>query len=77
MTIEDLFPERKGHQFKPERRPFAAADVLRAITFEAGIVLVAARDVAEGRVLTADDHARLLVAANRISAAIEAGGLAP
>lgn len=46
LTFADLFPPRETHHSKPERRPFPAADVLRAIGFES--IVVAAAGVSHG-----------------------------
>lgn len=48
LTFDALFPERPFGEHKPERRPFPAADVLRAISLEALIVVLAASDIANG-----------------------------
>lgn len=66
LTFEDLFPERIGGDLaKRERRPFNAADVLRALSFEALILYQYATAVAKGDTLTVDAKERLLVAASR------------
>lgn len=74
LRLDDLFPPRdeRLHARRGERRPFPAADVLRAVDREALIVAVAASTLGNGGVLTADDRARLIVAASRIAAALEA-----
>ena len=74
LTFESLFPERPIGEFKPERRPFPAADVLRAISLEALIVVLAASDIANGKPLPEFDLERLKVASARISAAVEESG---
>jgi hypothetical protein len=73
LTFDALFPERLG-KFKPERRPFPAADVLRAIGFEALLVAIAASNLVNGIKLSEADLARLSVAAARITAAVEESG---
>lgn len=73
LTFEALFPERLG-EFRPERRPFPAADVLRAIGFETLLVATAASNVANGITLSARDQERLALAAGRIAAAVEESG---
>ena len=70
LELSDLFPERLSHRAKPERRPFPAADVLRAVEWEALIVAVAASYLGNGGTLTEEDRKRLLLAASRISAAV-------
>ena len=75
LTFTDLHPSRAiAHACKPERRPFPAADVLRAIGFETSIVSIAAAHLSRGDPLAEHDRARLLVAQSRISAAMEETG---
>jgi hypothetical protein len=71
LTFDALFPNRPIGERKPERRPFPAADVLRAISLEVLIVVLAASDIAHGKLLSEFDLERLKVASARISAAIE------
>jgi hypothetical protein len=70
LEFSDLFPERPvaGHGTPPERHPFPAADLLALLARETDIVCLAARDMLESGdlVLSADDHARLELAAARI-----------
>ncbi|MEK6212232.1 MAG: DNA primase [Pseudomonadota bacterium] len=73
LTFDALFPERLG-EFKPERRPFPAADVLRAVGFETLLVATAAGNIANGIRLSETDRQRLSLAAGRIAAAIEESG---
>lgn len=75
LTLEDLFPPREIHHGKPERRPFPAADVLRAVAFEASVVLVAATTMLSGTSLSAVDRDRLTLACSRLQAALDAAGL--
>ena len=75
LTFADLYPPRPIAQAcKPDRRPLPAADVLRAIGFEATLVCLAAARLSRGDALTEHDRARLLVAHSRISAALEETG---
>lgn len=69
-----LFPARapEGHTVKGERRPFPAADVLRAVGFEALVVAMAAADLAAGKTLTDEDRARLRIAQERLQEAARA-----
>lgn len=77
LDMADLFPPRENgdHFTKGERRPFPAADCLRAIAGEAQLVLIAAADLQAGRIPTDADRARLALAASRIAAALTAGGI--
>jgi hypothetical protein len=75
LTLSDLYPPRAlGCHCKPERRPFPAADVLRAISFEALLVATAAAHLSKGKPLSEVDRARLMVAHTRIRAAVEETG---
>ena len=71
--MADLFPEKLGNA-KPERRPFAAADVLRAILHELAVVTAAADYLLEGKAFTEADHTRLRQAAERLHTAIAIAG---
>lgn len=75
VSMTALFPPRGRCHAKPETRPFPAADVLRCIAFEALVVSCAAADLLTGEPFTEDDRARLVVAASRIQAALNAGGI--
>jgi hypothetical protein len=66
LTINDLFPERLAYNHSPLRRSFPAADVLETIAREASIVAVAACNIRQGITLSDEDHARLLLASERI-----------
>lgn len=66
LTFDDLFPDRLPVNHKPQRRSFPAHDVLEAIAMEASIVAVAACNIRKGVALSDEDHARLLVATERI-----------
>lgn len=69
LTFSDLFPGALAVHTPRIRRPFNAADVLAALELEANTVLIAAADMANGRPFNRD---RLLLAVERISAAVEA-----
>ena len=78
LEISDLFPPRPADPAsigRSERRPFPAADILRAIAFEALVVGVTASAMGEGKSLTPVERKRLMLAVSRIQAAVEAGGL--
>ncbi|WP_461565119.1 DNA primase [Thiobacillus sp.] len=78
LEITDLFPPRPddpAYVGKAERRPFPAADILRAIGFEATIVALAGAAIIAGEPFSQFDKDRLLVAVGRINAALDAGGL--
>ena len=78
LELSDLFPPRPVNLAdggKPGRRPFPAADILRAIAFEALIVGCAASAILAGEPFSQTDRDRLWVAVGRIQAALDAGGL--
>lgn len=77
LDMSNLFPPREDgkHFAKGERRPFPAADILRAIAFESTLVLIAAADLLAGHPFNETDRARLALAASRIQAALTAGGI--
>lgn len=79
LSFESLFPERSGpaaYPAKPERRPFYAADVLRAVGFEGLLVAVAASALAAGESLALADRDRLMLAVSRIQEALQLAGVA-
>lgn len=75
LTFDDLFPERQMETGKPERRPFPAVDVLRAISFEVTVVAIAASRLCAGNPLSDADRDRLFLAAGRLEAALNAAGI--
>lgn len=78
LELSDLFPPRPidpAFVGKPERRPFPAADILRAIGFEALVVACAASAMLAGEPFTQADSDRLMLAVGRIQSALDAGGL--
>lgn len=74
IDATDLFPPRQDYG-KPDRRPFPAVDVLRAIGFEALVVSASAVTMLSGEPFTQLDRDRLVLASSRIQAAISAAGL--
>lgn len=74
LDISDLFPPRQTYG-KPERRPFPAADVLRAIGYESLVVCAAAVTMMSGEPFTQTDRDRLILAASRIQAGLTAAGV--
>lgn len=74
MDIADLFPPSESTG-KPLRRPFPAADVLRAIGHEALVVAAAARTMANQGQLSHGDVQRVMEAASRIQSGVTAAGL--
>ena len=74
LNFDALYPVRTTHRGKPDRRPFPAADVLRAVEYEVLIAAVAAATLSNGGDLTDSDRARLLLASERITAAVRESG---
>jgi hypothetical protein len=74
LTFESLYPERPKHCSRPQRRPFPAADVLRALAHEALIAAVAASSQGAGAELTEQDRRRLVLASARIATAVQESG---
>lgn len=69
LELSDLFPAKPIHDAKPIRRPFTADDALRCLAFESTLLVIASRDLADGKMLSEQEHARLLVAVARIAEA--------
>jgi hypothetical protein len=74
LSESDLFPRRPTHRGKPEKRPWPAADVLRAVAQEATVVAVAASTIGNGGVLSHEDRQRTQLAASRLVAAVVESG---
>lgn len=76
LELSDLFPPRPvphaQGQPRRERRPFTGDDALACLEFEGRLIYLAACEVAAGKTLNATDRARLGLAVDRISAAMEA-----
>ncbi len=75
LDMAALFPPREIQHGKPERRPFPAADVLRAVGFEALVVCAAAASMAAGEPFTPINRDRLILATERIQAGLTAAGV--
>lgn len=75
LTFDDLFPPREIQHGKPERRPFPAVDVLRAIGFEALVVAAAGASLLAGQPFSSVDRERLTLAVHRIRSALTAAGV--
>ncbi len=68
-------PATWAHHAKREGRPSPAADILRAIAFEALVVAVAGSSMLAGEPFSVIDRDRLFLAVGRIREALDAGGL--
>jgi hypothetical protein len=78
LTFSDLYPPKPvdpESYSKPERRPFPAADTLRAVAFEALLVGCAAAAVSAGEPLATVDRERLMLAVSRIQDALDLAGV--
>jgi hypothetical protein len=60
---------------KPERRPFPAEDVLKAVAFETLVAALAIGTFLDGKPFGAEERERLVVACGRLQNALDAGGL--
>ena len=70
VDLQLFFPDSDKH-YKPENRPFPAADVLRALQFEASIIAMGARDLVSKRPISEVDCRRLELAKKRIDEAVK------
>lgn len=76
LAFDDLFPPKPvDYQTHPERRPWPAADVLRAVAFEALVVAQSAAALLAGEPFGQSERDRLMLAASRINAALTAAGV--
>lgn len=72
MDISELYPPKEFDEFAPKQKiGFNARDVLAAISLEMTIVVICASDMAKGKTLGEESKKRLLLAASRITTAIE------
>ncbi|MCL1861030.1 MAG: DNA primase [Proteobacteria bacterium] len=71
LSLSDLFPEKIGEHAAPERRPFPAADILRSISFECLVVATSGRTLLYREPFTEQDQERLMLAVERIQAAVD------
>ena len=75
LRFDDLFPPREVQHGKRERRPFPAADCLRAVAFESLMVSSCAVTLREGKPFSEADRERLILAASRIQSALTVAGV--
>lgn len=75
MSLEDLFPDRISHHGEPERRPFPAADVLRALAADCAFVAVAATRIAADGTVNDATAESLRHVAGRFVAALDYSGV--
>ena len=72
LDMTDLYPEPVAGRSKLERRPFPAADCLRAVAFEGTVMLAIGAAMLAGE---AWDRERLVIALERVNGALSAAGL--
>lgn len=70
IELADLFPDRLYHKAKPAPMRMSASDAFKCLAREAGVVAIAAADIAEGRPLDDRDSRRVVEAAGRIGDAL-------
>jgi hypothetical protein len=67
LTFADIMPNKSSGNFKKDRKPFYAIDVLGIIKNEAVLIYFYATEMAKGLILNSNDKERLLLAASRIN----------
>ena len=72
LELSDLYPEPLHGHRKGSRRPFPAADCLRAVAFEGSLLLAIGAAMLAGE---AWDRERLVLALERVNGALSAAGL--
>lgn len=72
LTFADLFPDKLDHNAPRIHAPFNATEALRCLTQESAIIAIHAGRLASGQTASAEDTARLCVAAGRIASVLEA-----
>ena len=76
LDLHALFPKRAhDHRSQPERRPFHAEDVLRALKTETQIAAIVCARIAYGYEVDWDEYDRLMVAIGRIANAATIAGV--
>jgi hypothetical protein len=72
MEFDVLYPPKpeRHEPYKPISKPFLAYSVVEVLAFEALIVVTAARLMANGETLDANDYQRLLLAAERMQGVV-------
>ena len=71
LDFADIMPDKVTGNFKKDKKPFYAMDILGIIKFEATLTYIYASNMAKGLALSSDDKERLLLAASRINHAYE------
>ena len=71
LDFADIMPDKAMGNYKKDKKPFYAMDILGIIKLEATLAYIYASDMARGLALTSNDKERLLLAASRINHAYE------
>ena len=71
LDFADIMPDKVTNNFKKDKKPFYAMDILGIIKFEATLTYIYASDMAKGLTLSGSDKERALLAASRINHAYE------
>ena len=71
LDFADIMPDKSMGNYKKDKKPFYAMDILSIIKFEATLTYIYASDMAKGLILTSNDKERLLLASSRINHAYE------
>ena len=71
LTLADLFVEHDHHGPTPRRDRWNARAMLRELSDESVVVLIAATDMLQNRPLPPDDYKRLRAAVDRIARIVE------
>lgn len=71
LDFADIMPDKAMGNYKKDKKPFYAMDILGIIKLEATLAYIYASDMARGLALTSNDKERLLLASSRINHAYE------
>ena len=71
LTLADLFVRHETHGPTPRRERWDARAMLRELSDESVLVLIAATDMLQNRPLPPDDYTRLRTAVDRIARIVE------
>jgi hypothetical protein len=72
LDWDDVMPEKTTHhRLKPTKDRVYATDALKAIRYEAQIVMLCAFDMEKGREISKEDRERLKLSVERINTALE------
>lgn len=76
MDFDDIFPDKPIYQRSSGKQPtLSSADALRIVKNEARIIWMMANDIRRNKTINDADHARFLLAMNRVDEAMEAAGV--